>query len=465
MDPAQSQSNQELAQILLQQQLLAGQSGGSYDPLANSLQGPTHPVYSIGQGLADVAGKTIGAYLQRKNYEKLIGLANQNATQVANAEQMARNTGLARDMGSGQLMNIQGNTASTMNPTPANPAMVPNSSLAGAAQMQYAPNVSLPSDLAAANPLSPQERATEALKTLNGPLALKYGDQIQQAATQAQPTPPVATVLNPGQKIILRNPITGQPISGPAGEISGGPMLGQTEVAKANEDFANGRISAKQRDQIIEHANYIAPQPPVQVADPNSPTGNSYVPYWRAIGKPGPRGTAPAAPQQEQELRQQFIGLTSPYLETKDAASRADKLAQAATPQGDVGLMFTYMKVLDPTIRVNEGSAATIEDAKNVPTAIIARYNKLLAGTTFTPEERQDLRGRIDDVLTAQTQNYNQIKKTYTAIAKRNGLNPDNVIRDLTDSASLPTLPDGSPDYSKYTNQQLIDAASRKNAQ
>lgn len=70
-------------------------------------------------------------------------------------------------------------------------------------------------------------------------------------------------------------------------------------------------------------------------------------------------------------------------------------LAKLNSPQGDLGIIFSYMKTLDPVSSVQQGEQATAKTAPNVPDQIRNAYNRLLSdkGAFFTPEVR---RGYLD---------------------------------------------------------------------
>jgi len=59
------------------------------------------------------------------------------------------------------------------------------------------------------------------------------------------------------------------------------------------------------------------------------------------------------------------------------------------TPAKDMGLIFNYMKMLDPGSTVREGEYATVEQARNISDNIRMLYNKALAGVKLTETQRQ----------------------------------------------------------------------------
>jgi hypothetical protein len=68
-----------------------------------------------------------------------------------------------------------------------------------------------------------------------------------------------------------------------------------------------------------------------------------------------------------------------------------ESLASLKSAQGDIGMIFSYMKMLDPTSSVREGEQATARNAPGVAPQIIAMYNRALKtnGPFFTDDARK----------------------------------------------------------------------------
>jgi len=66
-------------------------------------------------------------------------------------------------------------------------------------------------------------------------------------------------------------------------------------------------------------------------------------------------------------------------------------LAQLRSPQGDIGIIFSYMKLLDPVSSVREGEQATARNAPSVPEQVRGMYNRALTskGAFFSDDARR----------------------------------------------------------------------------
>lgn len=131
---------------------------------------------------------------------------------------------------------------------------------------------------------------------------------------------------------------------------------------------------------------------------------------------------------QEQKLRQQFIGTTKDFRSVRDAYNRVQASAKNPSAAGDMALIFNYMKILDPGSTVREGEFATAQNSGSVPTKISNMYNRAINGKRLDDIQRSDFLDRSKSLFNAQTKTYEAAKNQYTNIAKAYDLNPENVV-------------------------------------
>lgn len=112
------------------------------------------------------------------------------------------------------------------------------------------------------------------------------------------------------------------------------------------------------------------------------------------------------------------------YRKMKIAVDASNK--EGAGGQGDVALIFEFMKMLDPTSTVREGEFATAKETGGVPESIRNTYNQLLSGAFLQPEQRQEFLAIAGDIFTSQLEQFNTEYNTYASIAERN-FGADNV--------------------------------------
>lgn len=64
--------------------------------------------------------------------------------------------------------------------------------------------------------------------------------------------------------------------------------------------------------------------------------------------------------------------------------------ASNPTPAGDLSLIFSYMKLLDPNSTVREGEFANAQNAGSIDDKVRNMYNKVKKGTRLTDTQRKD---------------------------------------------------------------------------
>jgi hypothetical protein len=138
-----------------------------------------------------------------------------------------------------------------------------------------------------------------------------------------------------------------------------------------------------------------------------------------------------------EDLRKEFQG-GSTYKNTQTVAESYRKIADTSpNGPGDISLIFSYMKLLDPGSTVREGEFATAQQAGSVPQTIIARYNAAVEGAKLSPEVRTEFRTEARKLLGAQAARYEETAAPYRRLAQQLGIDPNDVVLDLGLKAML----------------------------
>lgn len=151
---------------------------------------------------------------------------------------------------------------------------------------------------------------------------------------------------------------------------------------------------------------------------------------------PAKRGEA------ENKLRDDYQKRSQNFMVLRDFKDRID--AAPNTGAGDIQLVFSFMKVLDPASTVREGEFATASNAAGVPSSVMALYNKIVGGGRLDDKARTEIRGSADTIWQKASQRQSQLTNDFTAAAKRGGLNPKNVIIDTPDAPPMQKTPGGT---------------------
>jgi len=131
------------------------------------------------------------------------------------------------------------------------------------------------------------------------------------------------------------------------------------------------------------------------------------------------------------KLRDEFRGLSKKFVIQRDAFSTIQASAEDPSPAGDIALILSFMKVLDPPSTIREGEFATAENAGSVPERVRAMYNKVKAGTRLSQEQRDDFVNRGTKLFKkGQAQHQKRIGE-YRRISNIVGVPDDLVIVDF----------------------------------
>lgn len=142
------------------------------------------------------------------------------------------------------------------------------------------------------------------------------------------------------------------------------------------------------------------------------------------------------------DLRKEFNSLPAVKNFREVSVSFAKAKGAAATPSaaGDMALIFTYMKLLDPNSTVREGEYASAQNAAGTPDRIRAQFNKVVDGEILAPAQRADFIAQAEKLMSAQRAQYDESVGMYSRLAQKSGLSPEDVV-----GSSPPALPAPTP--------------------
>jgi hypothetical protein len=139
--------------------------------------------------------------------------------------------------------------------------------------------------------------------------------------------------------------------------------------------------------------------------------------------------------KKEQDLRKEYTA--SPIYKRYDTVRGSFDRIQSGAAQdngaGDLGIIYNYMKMLDPGSVVREGEFATAEQAQGVPTQVLNLYNKLINGERLTPEQRTTFVNASGDLYKKEKDKMDELNGQYTDIAKSKNIDVTKVITEPKD--------------------------------
>lgn len=158
----------------------------------------------------------------------------------------------------------------------------------------------------------------------------------------------------------------------------------------------------------------------------------------------------------EQRLRSEYNNGTKVYQDTMEAYRRM-KSATNDGP-GDLALIYSYMKMLDPGSVVREGEFATASNSAGLDAKVRNIYNKVLNGERLTPGQRKTFIGQSGRLAEAAGRREKEIRSGLEVVVKNYRLNPENV---FSTGIRPDPAPGGASDWQGSTNASKIPNKSR----
>ena len=135
--------------------------------------------------------------------------------------------------------------------------------------------------------------------------------------------------------------------------------------------------------------------------------------------------------QRENALRDEWLknGTTTRSQQIKEAH---DRLVSAPnTPAGDMSLIYSLNKIMDPGSTVREGEFANAQATTSAMGQLQSFYRKAMTGQRLTPEQRRDFMNTASQLLAAQRGNQNTFDRTYSGLAEGYGIKPGIVVQKI----------------------------------
>lgn len=116
------------------------------------------------------------------------------------------------------------------------------------------------------------------------------------------------------------------------------------------------------------------------------------------------------------------------YQATRDGYEKVRTSASLDSAQGDMGLVYGFMKMLDPTSVVREGEFATAEQAGGIPDTVVNLYNKAWSGERLTPQQREQFVRAAEAQYGNTVKNLEAVNTRYGGLANEYGVPTDRFV-------------------------------------
>lgn len=139
-----------------------------------------------------------------------------------------------------------------------------------------------------------------------------------------------------------------------------------------------------------------------------------------------------------------------------DVATSYDVISDIAnkknpSPQDDLSLIYSFMKMLDPLSVVREGEFATAENSASVPDRIRNVYNKVLTGNRLNSSQRAQYANTAGGVYESRKRRYDEVVDEYSDYARDAGLDPKEVFRARGKAGPASVTEPAAPDSGGWT--------------
>ena len=160
----------------------------------------------------------------------------------------------------------------------------------------------------------------------------------------------------------------------------------------------------------------------------NPRTGETRVLQGPAQSNFGPYKDAKQKADVEEGLRKEVTQASQTYNTIRDASNGLSEIAKTPSAATDIGMVFQFMKILDPGSVVRETEYATAAKAAGMPERMVGFIERIQSGQFLTPSQRQDFLNTAQTLARAREQRYRGDLERYNGIARRVGVDPRNVV-------------------------------------
>lgn len=129
----------------------------------------------------------------------------------------------------------------------------------------------------------------------------------------------------------------------------------------------------------------------------------------------------------ELSLNKEYEARTKAYTESLRLNSVIKDSAASGTGAGDLALINTFIKMLDPGSVVRESEFAQAQDTAGLLSKLAASLGRVQSGQVLVPAQREEFARLADQYMTAAGVQEKKVREGLNFIVKSYGLNPESV--------------------------------------
>jgi hypothetical protein len=284
-----------------------------------------------------------------------------------------------------------------------------------------------------------------ALSQSNDPQLVEFGLQQQMAKLLKDPGETYATLTDAEERELGLDP-SGTYQRGNVGNKVDvltqptKPTGPESSLAKLAADYKAGLIDKPTYDAMVKKETYIAyPQGPGPSDRAKRAAEAGLVPGTKEYNDfVLSSDQAAANPKQENILRDEFNALTKDFRTVQDAYSKIESTSQ--TGAGDMSMLYSYVKLLDPGSVVRESEFATAAASGSFGESVQGAVQRLATGERLPDSLRNAFKAEAKSIFAAQKSGYERLKTSYGNLATRTGVPTENVIVDYAAPEAVPPV-------------------------
>lgn len=147
-------------------------------------------------------------------------------------------------------------------------------------------------------------------------------------------------------------------------------------------------------------------------------------------GAPVGPGLPPPDVTKETTLRKEFADHMRTHDQIAAGLTKVRTSAQLGTGQGDIGVLYGFMRMQDPTSTVRETEYATAANSAGVDEQVRQMYNKALDGQKLDPTVRAKFVAAAEALGADQSRSARQTAERYAKIGAQYGMPSERIVYD-----------------------------------
>ena len=215
---------------------------------------------------------------------------------------------------------------------------------------------------------------------------------------------------------------------------------------KLDIETAQNTLQAKENEQaVIDNVKVTLLTDPNLVLSPQDESMIKLDPLkWLESNKSKVGEVDKLAVQIEKDLRDDFQKGSDTFVKATDNINVIrGAIETEPSNAGDIALIYSYMKMLDPTSTVMQGEYATVQNAGTVPQSVLSYYNKLVTTKDgfLDKDIRKDFVARAETLYNQRVNQHDKFKDTFMGIIDRYkdyGVKPEGIFQDFSSTSTLP---------------------------